>query len=145
MKLFRSYFTGSCVNKSSCFQAPCIINARFQSSRLGPVSEAVVSLCWWKIILNGATSSSGFSSVLPPASSSLMFFCGCGLDGFFRRMEPRDTSVMLWIWRGKTFYTQILSFETFAFCFTRSRTMLIGGCAHWHLQSGTEVQSVELL
>lgn len=49
-----------------------------------------------------ATSSSGFSSPPPVTDSSAMLLWGCRFEGFFRRMEPRDTSVMLWIWRDNS-------------------------------------------
>lgn len=47
--------------------------------------------------LGSLTSSSGFSSLSPTCSSGTLRRKRV-LVGFLRRMEPRDSSVMLWIW-----------------------------------------------
>lgn len=47
------------------------------------------------------TSSSGFSSLLLAAGSSVTLSWVVTAAGFLRRIDPRELSVMLWIWNMK--------------------------------------------
>ncbi len=54
--------------------------------------------CW---LGSCCTSSSGFSSLLLAAGSSVTLSWVVTAAGFLRRIDPRELSVMLWIWRER--------------------------------------------
>lgn len=80
------------------------------------------------------TSSSGFSSLSQAVSSGTLRRSRV-LAGFFLRMEPRDSSVMLWIWgatkvgaspAGGHHPRPAKSHEDDSLCLSRSHTFLSG-------------------